>query len=152
MDFSSINWLSVLLATIAAYAIGAVYYTVLGKPWMRAARIDPATTAKRYSPFIISFIGEFCLAVILYLVLYDITFAGSFSEEIDLVSGLAWSVIFWFGFVVITMTINHRYQGASWGLTIIDAIHWLLVLIVMGAIIGWFGVPETTFFNGALTI
>ena len=143
MDFSSINWLSVALATIAGYAIGAVYYTVLGKPWMRGARIDPATTKMRYSPFVIAFVAELVMAIVLYLVLDDITFAGTFSEEFDLKSSLTWSVIIWLGFVVMPVIVNQRYQGFGWTLTIIDAIHWLLVLLTMGAIIGWFGPLES---------
>jgi hypothetical protein len=143
MDFSSINWLSVLLATIAGYAIGAVYYTVLGKPWMRAARIEPATTKARYSPFIIAFLAELVMAIALYFVLDDITFAGTFSEEFDVKSSLAWSFIIWLGFAAMVVTVNQRYQGFGWTLTIIDAIHWLLVLLAMGAIIGWFGPLET---------
>ena len=43
------------------------------------------------------------------------------------------------GFVVTTLSVNHRYQGFGWGLTAIDAGHWLGVLLIMGALIGWFG-------------
>lgn len=144
MDFSSINWLSVILATIAGYAIGAVYYMTFGKLWMKAARIDPAAMKMRYSPFVISFVAELVMAIVLYFVLDDITFAGTFSEEFDLKSGLAWSFIIWLGFAVMPIVVNQRYQGFGWDLTIIDAVHWLLVLLAMGAIIGWFGPLETT--------
>ena len=144
MDFSSINWLSVSLAACAAYVIGAVYYTLLGRPWMKAARIDPATAKVRYSAFIIAFLAELVMAIVLYFVLDDITFAGTFSEEFDLKSSLAWSFIIWLGFVVMPIIVNQRYQGFGWDLTIIDAVHWLLVLLAMGAIIGWFGPLETT--------
>ena len=152
MDFASINYASVTIATVAAYLVGAVYYMTLGKVWMKAARLDPAAMTKRYSPFVISFIAEFVMALILYVVLDDITFAGSFSEEFDLGSSVIWSVILWAGFIVTTFTVNHRYQGFGWALTVIDAAHWLLVFIVMGAIIGWFGIAETSLLNGALTI
>ena len=139
MDFSLVNWPGVILATIAAYAIGAVYYMALGKVWVKAARIDPAAMKMRYSPFVISFLAEFVMAVILFLVLNDITFAGTFSAEFDMLSGVAWGFILWLGFTAVTITVNHRYQGYGWDLTLIDSVHWLLVLLVMGAIIGWFG-------------
>jgi hypothetical protein len=144
MDFSSINYLSVGIATLAGYIVGAIYYMVLGKAWMTAAELDPAAMKMRYSPFIISFVAEFVLAVVLYIVLDDITFAGTYSENFDLKSSLAWSVILWFGFVAVPLVVNHRYQGSRWSLTVIDGIHWLLVLLVMAAIIGWFGPPEVT--------
>lgn len=139
MDFSSINYLSVGMATLAGYVVGAIYYTVLGKAWAKAAKLDPAATKMRYSPFIISFVAEFVLAVVLYMVLDDITFAGTFSEDFDLKASLAWAVILWSGFVAVPLVVNHRYQGSGWALTVIDGIHWLLVLVVMGAVIGWFG-------------
>jgi hypothetical protein len=142
MDFSSINYLSVATATLAGYVVGAVYYMALGKAWMRAAKLDPATMKMRFSPFVISFVAEFVLALVLYVLLDDITFAGTFSEDFDLKSSIAWAVILWIGLVVVPLVVNHRYQGSGWNLTLIDALHWLLVLIVMAAIIGWFGPTE----------
>lgn len=139
MDFSSINYLSIGIATVAAYVVGAIYYMALGKVWMKAAGLDPATMKMRYSPFVISFVAEFVLALVLYFILDDITFAGTFSEDFDLKASLAWALILWVGFVAMPLTVNHRYQGSSWSLTVIDGIHWLLVLLVMGAVIGWFG-------------
>ena len=41
MDFAGINYLAVVVAAVAAFVFGAVYYGSLGKPWMKAARIDP---------------------------------------------------------------------------------------------------------------
>ena len=37
------------------------------------------------------------------------------------------------------MLVNHRFQGQGWKLTLIDAGHWLGVLLVMGAVLGLFG-------------
>lgn len=142
MDFSSINYLSVGIATVAAYVVGAVYYTVLGKVWVKAARLDPATMKRNASPFIISFVAEFVLAAVLYTVLDDITFAGTFSEEFDLKASVAWALILWAGLVAMPLVVNHRYEGASWALTVINGVHWLLVLLVMAGVIGWFGASE----------
>ena len=97
MDYASINYASILLAAIAAYIVGAVYYTTLGKAWMKAARLDPSTMSKSKAPFVISFFAELFLALVLYVVLDDITFAGSFSEDFDIGSSLIWSVIIWAG-------------------------------------------------------
>ena len=46
----------------------------------------------------------------------------------------------WAGFVLTTMVVNHRFQNARWSLTVIDGAHWLGVLLVMGLVIGLFGV------------
>ena len=42
----------------------------------------------------------------------------------------------WFGFVMTTILVNYANLGKRLGLTLIDGIHWLLVLTVMGGIIG----------------
>jgi hypothetical protein len=39
-----------------------------------------------------------------------------------------------------TMAVNHRYQAYGWDLTLIDGGHWLGVALIMGAVIGWWGV------------
>jgi hypothetical protein len=50
------------------------------------------------------------------------------------------ALFLWIGFVLTTMLVNHRFQGARWSLTAIDGGHWLGVLLVMGLVIGLFGV------------
>jgi len=45
----------------------------------------------------------------------------------------------WVGFVITSMILNHRYQGAPWALTAIDGGYLLGVLIVQGVVIGLFG-------------
>ena len=56
--------------------------------------------------------------------------------------GQAWALILWAGLVAMPLVVNHRYEGASWALTVINGVHWLLVLLVMAGIIGWFGASE----------
>jgi hypothetical protein len=36
---------------------------------------------------------------------------------------------------------QNRYEGFGWDLTLIDTGHWLGVLLLIGAVIGWFGAP-----------
>ena len=36
MAFMTVNWLSILIAAVAAWLFGGVYYTALGKYWMAA--------------------------------------------------------------------------------------------------------------------
>lgn len=152
MDFSAINYLSILIAALAAFGLGEIYYRVLGKVWARAARLDSALPKRSAGAILIAFVAEVFLALVLFMVLNDITFAGSFSDDFDYKSGIAWALILWAGLVAMPLVVNHRHQRFGWTLTIIDAIHWLLVLLVMGAILGWFGVADTSLLNGALTI
>ena len=46
----------------------------------------------------------------------------------------------WLGFLATATAVNQRYEGFGWTLTLIDAGHWLGVALIMGAVIGAFGV------------
>lgn len=39
-----------------------------------------------------------------------------------------------------TVAVNQRYEGFGWDLTLIDAGHWLGVALIMGGVIGFFGI------------
>ena len=67
MAFAGMNYLAVLIAAIAAFVIGAGYYGILGKPWMKAARIDPASAQMSPVLFAISFASELVSGVITHL-------------------------------------------------------------------------------------
>ena len=55
-------------------------------------------------------------------------------------SGLISAGFVWFGFVVTTLAVNYAFSGRKPTLIVIDGGHWLGVLLIMGAVIGAFGV------------
>jgi hypothetical protein len=59
--------------------------------------------------------------------------------QVNVRGGVIAGLIVWVGFVITTMGVNHAFSGASPKLTLIDGGHWLAVLVVMGAVIGAFG-------------
>ena len=54
--------------------------------------------------------------------------------------GLISALFVWIGFVLTTIASNHAFEGIKPIVTAIDAGHWLAVLLLMGAIIGAFGI------------
>lgn len=138
MDFSAVNWLAVVIAAVVAWLFGAAWYMGLSKPWIRAARIDLTTAKKSPLPFVISFIAELVMALVTALIVGALT-----GGEPTLIAGLVFGFVLWLGFVATTITANHRYQNFGWDLTIIDSGHWLGVLLIIGAVIGWFGAAAT---------
>ncbi|CAN7481553.1 MULTISPECIES: DUF1761 domain-containing protein [unclassified Ensifer] len=135
MAFAGMNYLAVLIAAIAAFVIGAGYYGVLGKPWMKAARIDPATAQMSPVLFAISFVSELVMATMVAGVVGHLG-----PGQVTAFNGIVSAFFLWLGFVATSMVVNHRYQGFGWSLSLIDGVHWLLVLSAMGAIIGAMGV------------
>jgi Protein of unknown function (DUF1761) len=135
MDFAGTNYLAIVIAAVAAFAFGAVYYGALGTPWMKAARIDPASVKMTAGPFVTSFVCELIMAWVLAGVIGHLG-----TGQVTLWNGVVSGFFIWAGFIATTIAVNQRYQGFGWDLTLIDAGHWLGVAVIMGAVIGWFGV------------
>ena len=137
MDFAGINYLAVIVAAVAAFVFGAVYYGALSKPWMKAARIGGSGGMARPG------IGLMANSVVCELIMAWVL-AGVIGHlgagQVTLWNGIVSGFFVWLGFMATTMAVNHRYEGYGWDLTIIDGIHWLGVATIMGAIIGWWGV------------
>ncbi len=135
MAFAGVNYIAILVAAIAAFAFGAAWYGLLGKPWMAAARLKPEDAQMKPSLFIITFIMQLIMAWVMAGVI------GHLGDgQVALRNGIISGAFVWLGFMATTMTVNHRYQGFGWDLTVIDGLHWLGVALIMGAIIGWWGV------------
>jgi len=132
MSFGGANYVAILVAAIAAYLAGAIYYGWLGKTWMKAARIDPAEAKMSLPLMVTGFVCELVMAWVMAGVI------GHFGE-VTIRTGLISAALLWLGFMATTLTVNQRYQGFGWDLTILDGIHWLIVALLMGGIIGAFG-------------
>jgi hypothetical protein len=135
------NVMAIVTAAIAAWLFGGVYYTVFSGPWLKAmdktleqckAEQAAKTGLAEYAPFILAFIGDLIMA----WAIYGITLHMSmFTLRAGMIIGAAC----WLGFVLTTITVNNAFQGRKVMLTVIDSLGWLGAMIIIGAIIGWFG-------------
>jgi len=141
MNLANVNFLSVVVAAIAAWIFGAIYYTTLGKKWLAAqgktaesCKIENAgkSALAKIAPFILSFVGALIMGVVLYGILVH---TGKFTLRAGAISG----AFCWFGFVLTTVAVNNAYTGRKLMLTAIDCAHWLGVLVIIGGIIGAWG-------------
>lgn len=134
MVFAGTNYLAILIAAVAAFAFGAVYYSALAEPWKRAAGISADRAKSVTGIFIFTFFAELAMAWIM---------AGLIGHlgpgQVTLKNGLISAGIVWFGFLLTSTAISHRYQGKPWKLTLIDAGHWLGVALILGGVIGGLG-------------
>ncbi len=71
MTFAGMNYLAILIAAVAAWLAGAVWYMALGKPWMAALGMTPEEMhecRKRpgaFLPFIYAFVANLIMAWVL---------------------------------------------------------------------------------------
>jgi hypothetical protein len=134
-----LNYLGILAAAIAAWVAGSIWYGVLSKPWIAALGWTQADVTgpdgKRRMPIvpmITSFIAELIMATGLAGLMEHL---GGLQLEIGVVTGAAC----WLAFVITTQAVNNGFQKRSVALTIIDGGHWLVVLVLEGAVLGFMG-------------
>lgn len=136
-----VNWLSVVIAAVASFIFGAIYYTTLGKAWLAAqgktpdsCKIENAgkSALAKAAPFILSFAGALIMGVVLYGIL---THSGLWSLRAGVITG----AFCWFGFVLTTVVVNNAYENRKVMLSVIDGAHWLGALMIIGGIVGWMG-------------
>ena len=139
MAFAGINYLAVLIATVAGFAFGAAYYMSLSRPWLSAmgkTKEELAAAGKGSPvPFIVSIVALLIMAWVL---------AGGIGHlgpgQVTLKNGVISALFMWLGFVITTLAVNYSFSQRRPMLTVIDGIHWLGVLVIQGAIIGAMGV------------
>jgi hypothetical protein len=137
----SINYLSILIAAVAAWLFGGVYYTSLSRYWLAAqgktleqcqAEQAAKSGAAKAAPFIVVFIGELIMAWAMYGVLFHM---GMFTLRAGAISGAA----LWLGFVLPTIAGNYVFSGKKPMLIVIDSAAWFGAMVIIGAIVGWMG-------------
>jgi hypothetical protein len=139
MAFAGVNHLAIVIAAVVGWLAGAGWYMALGKIWMAALGTTPEAmeAARRrpgaWLPFLYAFVAELVMAWVLAGVIGHL---GPPTLRIGVIS----AAFCWLGFVITTMLVNNSFARRDWRLLAIDGGHWLLVLLLMGAIIGAMGV------------
>jgi hypothetical protein len=134
--FGEVNWLAIVLATVASMALGMAWYVALGRQWVAATGRSQEQTmgaGGRTTPFIWA---AACQLVIAYFIA---VMTPTVMGETSPTSGALFGAQIWLGFIVTSMIINHRYQNQKWSLTIIDGAYLLGVMVVQGVVIGLLG-------------
>jgi hypothetical protein len=131
-----VNYLAVAIAAAAAFTFSWLWYAALSAIWMKAVgerdrKLDPAPM-----PFVIAAVAYLLMAWML---------AGLMGHlaNVTVKGGIMAAFFVWIGFVLTTTVVNQVFQGRRPTITLIDVGNWLGVLVLMGAIIGAFGMPGT---------
>ncbi len=130
------NYVAVLVAAVAGWLLGAAWYGVLGKQWMNALGWDEEQIrGQRKMPLAAMIISFVALLVMAYLLAGIMAHLGPATIRIGVLSG----ALVWLGFTITTIAVNNAFQMRNPMLTIIDGGHWLAVLVLQGAVIGFLG-------------
>ena len=135
MELSNINFLALIVAALASFGLGAVWYSPLlfSKAWQKAVGLSDETLQKANmavvfgSSFVLIFLMDFGLAVILQ---------GHATRDISALSGMLYGLLIGLFFIATSYGINMIYQRKSFTLWAIDSAYQVLYLGMTGAILG----------------
>jgi hypothetical protein len=141
MTFAGLNYLAIVIAAIVAWVAGAVWYMSLGKIWTQAQGLTPEKLLENkskpgaYLPFIYCLVAELVMAWVLAGLMAHLG-----TGQVTLLNGVVSGAFCWLGFVITTLVVGNTFALRDLRLIWIDGGHWLIVLVLMGAIIGLMGV------------
>lgn len=130
MDFSDINFLAVLVATVLSFGVGFLWYGPLfGKRWQKEVGLtdEEMQNANMARIFGVAFIFTFVMALVLAMMLST----GAGWDQ-----GMKLGATVGIGFVATALGVTYLFSRYSTALLLIDAIFHIVVLMIMGAIIG----------------
>lgn len=135
-----INYWAVLLAGVSSMVVGSIWYlpAVFGKPWMKMTKVKMANqdvkgakAAWMYgSVFVASLLTAWVIAYFTYMA--NQFFANSYLQ--DAVATAFW---LWVGLTGARLYVHDTFEGRRKKLTLLNAMHELVTVLVMALLIGW---------------
>jgi hypothetical protein len=131
--FSYVNWLHVLVAAIAYFALGAIWYSFLfQKPWIRYHKIDmndPEGKKGVGAVMFMSFIWMFIVTLGLEILIYRAGIDGGAMSGVKL--GLTTGVFF----SASAISINYLYLKRPLALHFIDGLYHVVGQVIAAVIL-----------------
>ena len=128
--FQNLNWLAVILAGLAYFVLGAIWYSNLlfGRQYRAALGVTEGGGAPQAGPLIVNLVGWLVAALAMGLIATTIGVDG-FAE------GALLGIVAWLGFVFTHQIVNDVYQGSNMALAKINGPYNLLGFVIMGVIL-----------------
>jgi uncharacterized membrane protein YedE/YeeE len=126
-----INYLAVVVAALANYIIGAIWYAALfRKAWTRLS--GNAEMKVSVLSVVLALIGALLTSFILD---HALVFANSYLKTSGVAGGLMVGFLNWLGFIAPVTIGVVIYEKKPWLLWFLNNGYWLLSLLVMGVIL-----------------
>jgi hypothetical protein len=125
-----VNWLAVLAAAVARFAIGGLWFApfAFGPAWGRLVRIDEGARDRMVRSMVVDFIAGFVLAWVMAN-LFQFLGLNRF------VSGARVAFFLWLGFIAMPFLSSTMYEGRPLRLFAITAGFWLVAVVMMGGLL-----------------
>lgn len=135
MDLSAINWLAVIVAAVAFFVLGALWYgPVFGKAWQRGVgltdeELKSANMGKLFgSAFIFALIISFGMAMFFFGFGENPDMNVTFGASMGLMTGIF--------FLLPSISMNYLFARKSASLMLIDSGYHIVAYTIVGIILG----------------
>jgi hypothetical protein len=126
-----LNWLAVIVATVAWFIWSAIWYSVppISKPWQRAVKIDPQQSGTPLPTILAATVVLYFITTVVIALLVEATGAQ------DAMDGIALGVALGVGFGAVSSLIGQLYEqkgSAYWVINGVNAIvAWSIVAVIL---------------------
>ena len=137
MAWPVVNYWAVLVAGIVSMVLGFLWYGPLfGKMWMGLMKIDKKKAEEMKKKGMSAMLPQFFTAFVSALVLnYFLALFVGYTQAITAVEGMQTGFHLWLGFIATVMIGIVLWEGKPFKLYLINALHYLVVLLINGAIL-----------------
>lgn len=130
LEFIDLNWWAILVATLAGFALGGLWYGPLfGNAWLAAMGKAAEDLEPSPTPFIVSAVTALITAIVLAALMVGLGISGW-------LGGLTLGLITGIGFIATAMASDTAFCGWGVNLFLIQAGYRVTYSIIMGAILG----------------
>lgn len=130
--FSNLNWLHILVAALAYFALGSIWYAPLfGKKWVAYQNIDMNAPDAKKGVALIMF-GSFVWMLIAVTGLAIIVYRLNLTEVL---SGVKWGLLTGICFSAAAISITYLYTKKPLGLHLIDGLYHVIGQIIAAVIL-----------------
>lgn len=132
-----INWLAVIVGTVATMVVGSVWYTpkVFGAIWEKDARVRPHKNG--WLPIVV---GVFTGFVTSWVLAGSAAIAHHFYGGSFLANSVITAIILWAGLTAVRIITHDSFENRPRRLTLITIAHELVTFLAIALIIGLFGI------------
>lgn len=124
----SVNIWAVLVSGVAYFAVGALWYGLLGEPWMKALGKTSDELASNPIDYVVSLLCEILIAFAVAVGLNAFGAAG-------ILEAIFVTTVLWFGFSLLPTIVHYAYEDRTFGLLAINKGYDLVGMIIAAIIL-----------------
>jgi len=126
----TIDWVGVIIATVAAMVLGAVWYGPLfGQRWFAlVGKTREELKSQGGIGYLLAAVGSFVLAIVM-------TYVTQWGAAEGFGEGIIVGIVMWAGFVLSTQVVGAVFEGRPWELIMLNSGSSLLTFAIVAGIV-----------------